>query len=95
MLKTGYTKVDNLLIERGTGLVTHRQFRLIVTVKKYQFGKDPPFVSSKTIAKLIGVSERTVIRESLKLQKMGLLIRGKGTKAEWDFTPLFERLRQM
>lgn len=94
---TNFTMISNVLIENPKHLgVTPLQFQLIITIMKYRYNNHIPFPSSGTIAREMGVSERTIKRESKRLQLKGYLIRPKGGRRPyWDLSPLFEKLNQL
>lgn len=97
MKDSNFTKVSNLLVRRAKHLgITHFQFRLIVTVEMHARKERLPYPSSKTVAEIMGVSERKVQRVSEGLQEKGYLKRPKGgLKPYWDFTGLFEALEKV
>lgn len=84
----------DLVIRFGKELnLTDSEFRLILTVRSYQWKDELPFPSNLTVAKLMGCSVRKIQRISEGLISRGLLKRIMGgRKPYWDFKMLFEEL---
>ncbi len=65
MKDSNFTKVRNPLIRHAKDLgITHFQFRLIVTVEMHARKNRLPYPSSKTVAEIMGTTERNVQRAS-------------------------------
>lgn len=97
MKDSNFTKVSNLLIRHAKDLgISNLGFRVIVTVLMHARENRVPYPSSKTVAEIMGTTERSVQRASEGLQKKGYLTRPRGgSKPYWDFTGLFEALERV
>lgn len=86
--------IPNSLLKHGSELDLNDGDKMTyLIVKMHQWDDDPAYPSSKRIAKLRGVSERSVERSSIKMQSLEYLKRPKGgRKPKWDFQALNEIL---
>lgn len=90
----GFVKVPVELIDRSSELgISDGMFKIIIAVLQFARPGKLPFPSSKTIADICGVDERTVQERAKKLEKLGYLKRPKGGKKPyWDLSGLFDAL---
>lgn len=97
MKDSNFTKVSNPLIRHAKDLgISNLGFRVIITVLMHARKDRLPYPSNRTVAEIMGTTERTVQRASEGLQKKGYLKRPRGgTKPYWDFTGLFEALERV
>jgi len=85
-----FTIIPNALLKHGLELGLNDADKMTyATVKMYQWGNNPPYPSSGTIAKLRGISKRNVQMSSIKMQELGYLKRPLGgRKPVWNFEAL-------
>lgn len=71
---------------------------LLNLMAHYYVKNEMPFIRPTTIAKRMGVSQRSVQRSIARLRKQGLILKGKhetNGHITHDLTPLIERLRPL
>jgi len=93
----GFTKVPNALIKHTKLLgLSDIDMRVYTTVQMHARKGRNAYCSNRTVAKIIGVSERTIQKPSRKMQELGYLKRPKGGKNPyWDFNSLENILKQL
>lgn len=96
--KGGWVAVSRMFLRHHRGLgVSDAQAMLILTILDYQWGDRLPFPKVETLAEATGKSEKTVRANIRALRELGLVrtrLRG-GRSNEYDFSPLFDRLREI
>lgn len=103
--KSGWSPIPDVLLFNQHQLGTKRtklkgdDMVVLLNLMAHYYVKDEmPFIRPTTIAKRMGVSQRTVQRSLAKLFKLGLLAKGKHKELghiTYDLTPLVTRLQPL
>jgi len=94
----GYLRYSRFLIRYRCKLkLSDQECMVILSVMNYannqMWDRQHPFPSNKAVADKMGCSERKVHTYSARLKSKGLLNRKEGgSKPEWDFTNLYNKL---
>jgi hypothetical protein len=97
LAKTRYVAVIRGFLEHYSSLrpaITPGEAMFIIHVMSFKWGADAPYPGYKTIAKLMGTSDKMSRRHAQSLQQKGYLIRQprRAQTNKFDFQPLFVAL---
>ena len=94
----GFVPVVNYFLDHYHELkpydLTHGEAMFVIHLMRYKWTKDSPYPAFKTLAKLMGVSDKQARRYAQNLEKKRLLRRESrtGLPNKFDLKPLFKAL---
>lgn len=96
----GWSPVPDVLLfnQHKLGIQSDDMVVLLNLMAHYYVKNEMPFIRPTTIAKRIGVSQRSVQRSIARLRKQGVILKGKhetNGHITHDLTPLIKRLQPL
>ena len=100
LAKDGFVPVVNYFLDHYHELkpydLTHGEAMFVIHLMRYKWDKESPYPAFKTLAELMGVSDKQTRRYAQRLETKNLLRREfqKGSPNKFDLKPLFRALEK-